>query len=141
MDESTRVMLNRCVMMFPTIVVKDDIRRCWESDTLELTIEMFDGSAYRYDYLYNTIEYGESVESFNEIPVNEKEWQAQFSRRLLRTMTLKGYSQNRFAWQLDISVGALSNYVNGVRSPSAYLLIKMADLLEVPLDYLTGYKR
>ena len=141
MDEYIRMMLDECERMFPTTIIDSDIKDCWESDTLELTMEMNDGNAFRYDCLFKTLTHKYSVNDFYEAPSDEQEWRDRFSRKLHRVMTLKGCSQNRLAWLLDISTGALSNYVNGARTPSAYLLTKIAEILEVSLDYLTGCKQ
>lgn len=45
-------------------------------------------------------------------------------------------TQKELAAQLDISFGQLNKYESALNSPSAELLVKIADRLKVSLDYL-----
>jgi transcriptional regulator with XRE-family HTH domain len=47
-----------------------------------------------------------------------------------------GYTQDRLATQAKISKGFLSDVETGTRNPSADYLLRIADALEVSLDYL-----
>lgn len=53
--------------------------------------------------------------------------------RMLRKLT-----QQRFADMLNIALNTYQKYEQGVRCPSLDMLIKIADILEVPTDYLLG---
>ena len=50
----------------------------------------------------------------------------------------QNYTQKEFADLLNISKGCLSKYETGRTQPSIETLIKMADTLNVTLDYLVG---
>lgn len=50
----------------------------------------------------------------------------------------KGLTQKQFADALGVSEVAIQNYENNRRKPAYDILIAMADVLDVSLDYLTG---
>lgn len=50
----------------------------------------------------------------------------------------KGLGQKQLAALLNISVGTVSNYENGVHSPDLATLCKLADFFHVTTDYLLG---
>lgn len=53
----------------------------------------------------------------------------------------KGMSQKKLARILHVSNGTLSSYENNRYEPPLHLLCKIADLFEVPTDYLLGRTR
>lgn len=48
------------------------------------------------------------------------------------------YTQGEVADQINITKAALSNYERGERTPSVYVLMDLAGLYRVSLDYLVG---
>ena len=50
----------------------------------------------------------------------------------------KGIGQKEMACLLNLSVGTISNYENGVHSPDLNTLCRLADFFDVPADYLLG---
>ena len=57
----------------------------------------------------------------------------------LRELRLKHrFTQQNMADQLSMSLNAYQKYEQGERSPSLDTLVKLADLYEVPTDYLLG---
>ena len=58
--------------------------------------------------------------------------------KLKKARKKKGYTQAYVAGQLDIEIGTLSGYERGYRRPSAELLAKLAELYNVPVDFLLG---
>lgn len=50
----------------------------------------------------------------------------------------KNYTQKEFAEILNITTGCLSKYETGRTQPSIDMLIKIADTLNVTIDYLVG---
>ncbi len=48
----------------------------------------------------------------------------------------KGYTQERLAYEAEISKGYLSEIESGKKSPTVRILQKIADTLEVPLSKL-----
>ncbi len=53
----------------------------------------------------------------------------------------KGMSQKKLARILHVSNGTLSSYENNRYEPPLHLLCEIADLFEVPTDYLLGRTR
>lgn len=50
----------------------------------------------------------------------------------------KELGQKELASLLNLSVGTISNYENGVHSPDLYTLCRLADFFDVTTDYLLG---
>lgn len=61
-----------------------------------------------------------------------------FAIRLNDLLKKKEIDQEKFAKDIEIGVGTLSNYRKGIREPSLTVLEKMADKLDVSTDYLSG---
>ena len=60
------------------------------------------------------------------------------SIRLKQCRKEKGYTQSQVAIYCDITENAYQNYELMTRAPKLEILIKIADLYGVSLDYLTG---
>lgn len=61
-----------------------------------------------------------------------------FSKRLNLTRKFRGYTAQQMADYLSMGLRAYRNYESGDRFPSADALIKIADKLDVSIDYLLG---
>ena len=61
-----------------------------------------------------------------------------FAIRLNDLLKEKDIDQNKFAEDIGIGVGTLSNYRKGIREPSLTVLEKIAKKLKVSSDYLLG---
>ena len=60
------------------------------------------------------------------------------SQRLRECRKAKGLSQMQVATYCDITEKAYQNYELMTREPRIEILVRIADLFEVSLDYLTG---
>ena len=60
------------------------------------------------------------------------------AKRLKECRKRKGYTQMQVAIYCDITERAYQNYENMAREPKIEILVRIADLFEVSLDYLTG---
>ena len=60
------------------------------------------------------------------------------SSRLKELRKAKGYTQNQVAIYCDITEKAYQNYELQAREPKLDILMRIADLYDVSLDYLTG---
>ncbi len=61
-----------------------------------------------------------------------------FCRRLSETRKLKGFTAQQMASQLYLSIRTYRYYESGGLEPSLKILIKIADILDVSVDYLLG---
>ena len=59
-----------------------------------------------------------------------------FSERMKRLLCVRNISQKEFSEQTGIVECAVSRYVNGARTPSGEILIKIAEKLDTTTDYL-----
>lgn len=60
------------------------------------------------------------------------------SSRLRAARKAKGWTQKSLAEKLGLTKSAVSNWENGISTPHYEELTRLADLLEVSLDYLRG---
>lgn len=61
-----------------------------------------------------------------------------FNKRLRHMRMKRNYTQQRLADILDIALRSYQCYETGTRTPNYELLIRIADVLDVSLDYLLG---
>ena len=61
-----------------------------------------------------------------------------FKNRLRSARIARGYTLQKAADALDISLRTIQKYESGEREPNFDLLIAMADLFNVPTDFLLG---
>lgn len=61
-----------------------------------------------------------------------------FNKRLRQMRMKRGFTQQRLADTLEIALRSYQCYETGTRTPCYDLLIRIADVLDVSLDYLMG---
>ena len=61
-----------------------------------------------------------------------------FNKRLREMRMKRGFTQQRLADSADIALRSYQCYETGTRTPNYALLIKLADILDVSLDFLMG---
>ena len=61
-----------------------------------------------------------------------------FPQRLKELRLKKGLTQQQIADEIGVNRGSYSNWEKGKREPSFENLVKLADLLDVSLDWLFG---
>ena len=61
-----------------------------------------------------------------------------FTEKFIETLQFRGVTAYQVAKETGISQGLMNHYKNGVRLPTIQNLIKIADYLEVSIDYLLG---
>lgn len=61
-----------------------------------------------------------------------------FSQRLKQSRQMRAFTQQQIADLLDITINSYQKYEQGTRSPSFDILIKIADLYDVSIDWLLG---
>jgi transcriptional regulator with XRE-family HTH domain len=61
-----------------------------------------------------------------------------FSSRLRSLRMKRGYTQQRMADMLTLSLNAYQKYEQSERLPPLDTLVKLADILECPTDFLLG---
>ena len=59
-----------------------------------------------------------------------------FFERLKQTRHAKGLTAQQMADMLGVQLRSYRNYESGDREPSLAMLVKIADILDVSLDYL-----
>lgn len=79
----------------------------------------------------------ENAELKKRLEVYEKE-KPIFARRLKQARNEKGYTQEQLAKKLGIARITLTQYERAINEPLFQTLIKIADSLEISLDWLCG---
>ena len=59
-----------------------------------------------------------------------------FSKKLRSTRMLRNLTQQALADSVGLALRSYQCYEQGTREPSLDMLVKLADILEVPTDYL-----
>lgn len=59
-----------------------------------------------------------------------------FGKRLRETRVARNFTQQRIADAVGIALRTYQCYEQGTREPSLNMLVHLADVLEVPTDYL-----
>lgn len=59
-----------------------------------------------------------------------------FCKRLRETRMCRNLTQQKLADAVEITLRTYQKYEQGTREPSLAMLVKLADALEVPTDYL-----
>ena len=62
----------------------------------------------------------------------------EFNKRLAELRKKKGFSQEELAKKVKIHPNIIGRYERGENAPALDVSFKLADVLEVSLDYLTG---
>ena len=106
-----------------------------------ITVRLKNGKIVLYEFIGGLITtlrpaIGEPDESRDE-----KKWRMIFAQNLKNKMRAKGISHNRLAALCDISQVSVSKYINGMTTPSAYTLERMAQALDCSIYELTGEER
>ena len=61
-----------------------------------------------------------------------------FAERIAVLMKKHKMNQSQLAKKADITDAAMSNYVNGVRTPNSDVLLRIANVFNTSTDYLLG---
>ena len=61
-----------------------------------------------------------------------------FNKRLREMRMKRGLTQQKVADSIDIALRSYQCYETGTRTPNYDLLVQLADILDVSLDYLMG---
>lgn len=61
-----------------------------------------------------------------------------FNKRLRALRMKRKYTQQNMADMLDVTLNTYQKYEQGERSPSLDGLVKLADILKAPTDFLLG---
>ena len=108
-------------------------------DPYKIIIALYDGCFDKYDSITKTVRCYRSYAELTRDPRNEDEWRKRFSTNLYRKMILAGYSQEDLSYYTKISTGTISNYINGVATPTLYKISQIARVLGCSIDELDGF--
>ena len=61
-----------------------------------------------------------------------------FNKRIREARMIRGFTQQRLADMANIALRSYQCYETGTRTPNYALLIQLADILDVSIDWLLG---
>ena len=121
------------------------IKRYWISGHMEITAELKDGSAIKYDGVLRAFRWAANLEELAAIsrPRNEAEWKQQFCLRLWHVMLSKGMTQQDLSQTLQwlatlerqILLREISLLLMQVKSKTSQTKVLW---LEIPLEQVIG---
>ena len=126
----------RMSKMFPSIHKR--VVDWYPSSRSEIVVILDDGVKMAYESFDDTIRTIKSGSISSEV-VNEASYRKKFSDALRYQMRLSGIMQYELAEQTGISVQTLSKYLKGMGTPSAFNLIRIANVLGCPVSKLTDF--
>lgn len=106
--------------------------RCYVSGDDELTVVLDNGERVLYDDIDKTFR---SLPSDNS-NLTETECRIEFGVRLRKIMRRYGVTQQELAARTGITQPSISNYINGLASPSFYVVDRIAKALDCSMDDL-----
>lgn len=117
------------------------VKKWYSTEDMVIVIELNDGSAIQYDYILKTFRSAPSLNELKEkcAPNTEEKWRREFAIRLYKKIRIKGISLDELSWVSGVSVGSISNYVNGVSTPTVYNVRKLADALGCKVGELVDF--
>lgn len=98
---------------------------------LEITVKLNDGTKLIFDYMTKksqVIPYEQAMAERKKI-MDEYEWREEFSQRLFDILYEVGMTQKELAEKTGIDERTIRLYKHGDRTPSAYIVYKMAMVL------------
>ena len=105
----------------------------WDDRIVKLYME--DGSVNYFD-LVGTWIFGVNKNRYER---KEDKFKALFSNMLKMKLQSKFITQSEFAQKIGVTQGTLSNYLNKKSIPSADVLFRIAEVLEMPVDAFADF--
>lgn len=102
----------------------------------EYIFELRDGSKFLFDIFGDVIKRIGHPELDH---VTEDLWKKEFTRRVKKMARRKGYYMMDLAEQLGISSSRLSRYMTGKTIPDGYMIKRMSEILECPVEYFINF--
>lgn len=102
-------------------------------DGRTIIVDLNDGKSVLYDDARRTIR----TLPTDSMRMSEYEFKREFKYRIDDMMKRKGVSQIRLAERTGITQSRLSDYIRGIRTPSFYIIHKIAQGLGCSIDDLT----
>ena len=96
---------------------------------------------YEYDWYAKTVLWKKTIDELNTYHrgTTEKNWRAEFGRRLLHKLQEENLSVYQMSDMANISYKQLYNYINGLVTPSAYRVRDFERLLGCSPGYLVNF--
>lgn len=112
----------------------------YKDDGFAIVFTYPDGSKKFYDSIIKAFRYF-PPDKTSDLPVDEKEWRKEVGFNIHRSMLKYGVSQTELSIRSGISQSSISRYTDGVVTPSAYNLERIADVLGCDVKELTFIRR
>jgi len=74
----------------------------------------------------------QNVTNFILMDIDKSETLKKFGKRFRYNRVIKGYTQEKLAFELGVEISQISRIERGLINTSVYLIYRAADVLEVP---------
>lgn len=128
-DQDYNKMFNNFVMRFPFIAEK--VVECLGTSEFDITMRLDDGEVFLYDDVEGSIRRLPSDSG----SLTKAECNREFGERLMKMMRRKCVTQTELSEQTGLTQSQISNYINGINSPSFYVVDKIAKALNCSVEY------
>lgn len=119
---------------------KDHIVKSEPFSSMQLLVELDDGSKVLYDYAENSFRYIQPYPTDNEEEI-EKRWRQEFALRLRSKMYEKAMGQEELSNITGISRTMISHYITGKYIPNIYNTSKLAKAFGCTVDELLRFPK
>lgn len=96
----------------------------------ELEVKLTDGRAFIFDSQEATLRKLPSNSKY----ITKEECQIEFGYRLSKIMEIKGVTQSELSDKADVRQSDISYYIRGLRTPTFYVVDRIAKALNVSVD-------
>lgn len=123
---SWRMIFNEFKKTYPSM--SKNVSNWYPTGHLEITVKLNDGTKLIFDYLTGKSQVipCEQVIVERKRAMDEYEWREEFSSRLFDILDEVGMTQKELAEAADIDERTIRLYKHGDRTPSAYIVHKIA---------------
>lgn len=112
----------------------------YKDDGFSLVFTYSDGHKTFYDSILKGIRYF-SPDNTSDSYIDERRWRREVGFNIYRAMLKYGVTQAELSDRSGVSQSAISQYSDGLRTPNAYKLVRMAEALGCDISELIFIRR
>ena len=117
-------------------VKENDIVNVKKVSDSEFIFDLSMGIRYLYDIVGDT---ATIIRRSDADYVTDEMWKKEFSRRLKKRASIKGFYMYDLAERLGVSENTMNRYANGKSIPNGYMIQRLAHILDCSVEYLTNF--
>lgn len=112
----------------------DDVESWWDVGPCEIAVKMKNGRKFIFDGFKHTVR-----SLVNPEDVSEEVFAGSLAKRMKRMMDIQNITQSELAEKIDVSKNTVNNYITGKTQPTAFVLFKIANVLNCDINELVYF--